>query len=94
VTLDSERWVCKHPEEFRIFCRLVEAGGDRVSGAALNRLPGCKGRPDKIIAKLPPALRAVVCSDDGRGGRLLDPAPAKNAVMGHDKTSKRDARRG
>ena len=68
VTLDSERWVCKHPEEFRIFCRLFEAGGDRVSGADLNRLPGCKGRPDKIIAKLPPALKKVVHSDDGRGG--------------------------
>ena len=53
VFLDGKGYLVGHAPAFKVFARLVRAGGELVEGTTLNGLPGCKGRLDRIFGHSP-----------------------------------------
>jgi hypothetical protein len=78
VCFDGRRVRVADPAAFALLSRLLEEDGAIVPAGQLGRLPGCKGRLDRVRSRLPPALRGVVKGRAGRGGGYHITLPPEN----------------
>ncbi len=76
VTLDGKEYAALNPDAIRML-HVIHLAGRPVTGAELQKLPGCKGKHiGRCLKKLPPPLRAIVPGSPGKDYWLQLPSPS------------------
>jgi hypothetical protein len=68
ATLDGKAYPIEDAAGFGLFEALFEANGALTPSYRIKKLPGCRGRHDRVINRHLAALRHIIRSKSGPGG--------------------------
>jgi hypothetical protein len=68
ITLRRKSETITNARAFNALLLIARAKGNVVSSQEIQKIPGCKGRPDKVLSPLPEWVRELIPSQPGRGG--------------------------
>ncbi len=91
ITLGQKTHTVTNARAFNAFLLIAKARGNLVSRQEIQKIPGCKGRPDKVLSPLPEWVRELIPSQQGPSGgySLTLPTRAPLGATRRNETFKR-----